>query len=143
MGDWCSSKIAGIHEIIRLSPRSRNLKQQQGPKGAPNMRNTTMLALALASTTLAASPAAATTDNAGYVGIEAGLWFPNDTDVDFDANVDFYDVDLELEHKMGFDGDLIGGYDFGAFRVEAELAYKTADIDEVTADFGDGEVEVD
>ena len=101
-----------------------------------------MLALALASTALAASPAAATTDNAGYFGIEAGLWFPSDTDVDFDYD-GFGEAELELEHKMGFDGDIIGGYDFGAFRLEAELAYKTAGIDDATLDFGDGEVDLD
>src|SRR5688572_12553828 len=105
-----------------------------------------LLALALASTTLAASPAAATTDNAGYFGIEAGLWFPSDTDVGFDYDFDSefdYDFDLEIEHKMGFDGDIIGGYDFGQFRAELELGYKTAGLDDVEADFGDGSVEVD
>ena len=101
-----------------------------------------MLALALASTALAASPAAATTDNAGYFGIEAGLWFPNDTDVDFDYDRSF-EAELELEHDMGFDGDIIAGYDFGAFRLEGELAYKTAGIDDATLDFGDGEVDLD
>ena len=29
---------------------------------------------------------------------------------------DDYDFDFEIEHKMGFDGDIIGGYDFGQFR---------------------------
>ena len=55
------------------------------------MRKSTLMMLALASTTLAATPAAATTDNAGYIGIEAGLWFPSDTDVEFDSDDIFYD----------------------------------------------------
>src|SRR5687767_14735820 len=102
-----------------------------------------LVALALASTAFAATPAAATADNAGYVGIEAGLWFPNDIDVDVDADDDFFDYDLEIEPKMGFDGDIIGGYDFGQFRAELELAYKTASVDDVEADFDDGGVELD
>src|SRR5688572_19468237 len=102
-----------------------------------------LVALALASTALVASPAAATTDNAGYFGIEAGLWFPSDTDIEVDSDDDFFDYDLEIEHKLGFDGDIIGGYDFGQFRAELELAYKSAGLDGVEADFGDGSIEVD
>src|SRR5687767_1960407 len=109
------------------------------------MRISTVMALALASTALAANPAAATTDNAGYVGIEAGLWFPSDTDIGFDYDYDIfdYDYDLDVEHKMGFDGDLIGGYDFGQFRAELELGYKTADFDEISADFIDDDFDTD
>ena len=78
----------------------------------------------------------------GYVGIEAGLWFPNDTELDFDVTGDYqYSYDVDFEHKMGFDGDIIGGYDFGQFRAEAELAYKTAGIDDVTVDFGGGDID--
>ena len=63
---------------------------------------------------------------------------------DFDVTGDYeYSYDLDFEHKMGFDGDIIAGYDFGQIRAEAELGYKTAEIDEVVEDFGDGEVSVD
>ena len=108
------------------------------------MRRSTMMMLALASSTLAATPAAATTDNAGYVGIEAGLWFPTDVDADIDSDDSFtssYEYDLQMD--MGFDGDIIGGYDFGQFRLEAELAYKTAGIDniDVSSDCCDFEVD--
>src|SRR5688500_11157559 len=109
------------------------------------MRKTTLMALALASTTLVATPAAATTDDAGYIGIEAGLWFPSDVNVDFDTDGSFLDgYEYDIEMGMGFDGDIIAGYDFGQFRAELELGYKTADIDDVTLDFGDGdEIEFD
>ena len=30
------------------------------------------------------------------------------------------------KHKMGYDVDVVGGYDFGMFRLEGELAYKKA-----------------
>jgi len=97
------------------------------------MRKMTMLALALASTTLTAAPAMATADHAGYVGVEAGLLFPNDLDLDFDYdNGEFAEsYDYDVEYNMGFDGDIVGGYAFGQFRVEAELGYKTADFDKI------------
>ncbi|HJS39824.1 MAG TPA: hypothetical protein VJ763_00300, partial [Sphingomicrobium sp.] len=64
------------------------------------MRKSTLLGLALSTTMLAASPAAATTDGAGYVGIEAGLWFPRDTEVDFGYEYDgsTYDYEWDIEH---------------------------------------------
>jgi hypothetical protein len=112
-----------------------------GLKGAFLMRKSTLIALAFASTALASSPAAATTDNAGYVGIEAGLWFPNDSDLDLDFDdLIVVGYDYDLEYKTGFDGDIIGGYDFGQFRAEVELGYKGTDLNEVSVDFGQGSV---
>ena len=104
------------------------------------MNKSKLMLLALASTALAASPAAATADHAGYVGIEAGLLFPNDSNVSFDSNYNYdfvYDYDFDVGYKMGFDGDIIGGYDFGQFRAELELGYKTASVDDIGSDFLD------
>ena len=76
-----------------------------------------------------------------YIGIEGGVMFPRDTDVD--ADVDFvdplepdviFDDVLDLDYKMGYDIDLIAGYDFGMFRIEGELAHKRAKIDELQFD---------
>ena len=36
---------------------------------------------------------------------------------------------LSLNHEYGYDGGLFVGYDLGAFRLEAEVAYKTADLE--------------
>jgi outer membrane protein OmpA-like peptidoglycan-associated protein/opacity protein-like surface antigen len=36
---------------------------------------------------------------------------------------------VTLDHEYGYDGGLFIGYDFGAFRVEGEVAYKKADLD--------------
>ena len=69
------------------------------------MRKTTLVALALASTTLIATPAMATADHAGYAGIEAGVWFPNDLDIEFDFD-DSSSYDLDVDMKTGFDGDI-------------------------------------
>ena len=80
-------------------------------------------------------------DAGPYIGIEGGILFPKDTDVDADVNFtdpafndvvfdDVYDVD----YRRGIDLDVIAGYDFGGFRVEGELAYKRAKIDELQLD---------
>jgi opacity protein-like surface antigen len=85
--------------------------------------------LATAAAAVFATPALAR-DGAPYVGVEAGVLIPRDAGPsgDFDRRfpggewVDFLNVD----HDLGFDADLIGGYDFGMFRLEGELAYKRA-----------------
>ena len=38
-----------------------------------------------------------------------------------------------LDHDYGFDGALFVGYDLGSFRIEAEVAYKRARIDDIEA----------
>ena len=87
-----------------------------------------------------ATPAYAQTSGP-YVGISAGLLFPRDTDVDADVNFvdeDFDDVTyenvLDVDYKRGWDLDVTGGYDFGGFRLEGELALKRAKIDELQLD---------
>lgn len=93
------------------------------------MRN---LLLATAAILAIATPAAAR-DNAGYVGIEGGVMFPNDSR--YDASVDFTDplvADIarqevgSVNYRTGYDLDVIAGYDFGMFRLEGELGYKRA-----------------
>ncbi len=93
------------------------------------MRN---ILLATAAVVAVATPAAAK-DNSGYVGIEGGIMFPQKQDID--AAIDFTDPTVtdvtfndvaRIKYKKGYDVDLIGGYDFGMFRVEGELGYKRA-----------------
>ena len=98
------------------------------------------LLAAVASTALLASPAVAQ-DGGPYVGLEGGVLFPRDTDVDADvdfvdpADPDFvYEGVFDLDYKTGFDIDGIIGYDFGMFRVEGELGYKRASVDEIQLD---------
>ena len=87
-----------------------------------------------------ASPAAAR-DGSGYVGFDAGVLFPDDTDFDYDDDEVF-----GAEHNNGYDLDLIGGYDFGFVRAEGELAWKRSGNDEFFDEIGpfegDGEVDV-
>ncbi|HEY6816753.1 MAG TPA: OmpA family protein [Croceibacterium sp.] len=81
------------------------------------------ICLAVGSTVLA-SPAFAR-DGAWYVGGDIGLMIPDDTTFDIGATEDA----LALDHDYGFDGALFVGYDLGAFRLEAEVSYKAADLE--------------
>ena len=78
-----------------------------------------------------------------YVGIEGGVLFPRDTDVD--ASVTYNDPVLgtvtypnaiDLDYKRGYDVDAIVGYDFGMFRLEGEVGYKRTKANELQYDQG-------
>ena len=87
------------------------------------------IATAFASTMLA-TPAVAR-DGAWYAGVEGGFMIVEDTKLDYsDPSVSVGDG-ITVDHKVGFDADLIGGYDFGMFRIEAESAYKRATVDQL------------
>jgi len=79
-----------------------------------------------------ATPALAK-DGSPYVGVEGGILFPKSQtvfgNIDFTnaATADFARDDVaSVKYKKGYDVDLIGGYDFGMFRLEGELGYKRA-----------------
>ncbi len=76
------------------------------------------------SSTLLATPAFAR-DGAWYVGGEFGAMIVEDSDVDIGA----VDNAIRLNYDYGYDGGIFVGYDLGAFRIEAEVAYKKADLD--------------
>ncbi|MFN3726579.1 MAG: OmpA family protein [Allosphingosinicella sp.] len=85
------------------------------------------LAIAVAlSTTVLAGPALAR-DGAWYVGGDFGAMIVEDVDLSFDP--DGANRILSLDHDYGYDGALFVGYDFGAFRLEAEVAYKSAELE--------------
>ncbi len=90
------------------------------------MKTYLLAATAIAAVAIA-TPAAAR-DRSAYFGLEVGGLFVTDTDVDVE-DVEFQD-DFSVEHKLGVDGDMIAGYDFGMFRAEAELGYKRSEHDE-------------
>jgi len=90
-----------------------------------------------------ASPAYAQTGavTGPYVGIEAGVLFPKDTNIDADVNFAddalddlVFDNLIEVDYKRGRDIDVIAGYDLGGFRLEAELAFKRAKLNELEID---------
>src|SRR3990170_5244135 len=93
------------------------------------------IGMALASTMLA-TPAVAR-DGSLYAGIEGGLMLVEDFNLDYEDDGTTVDDPSEIpdalivSHKTGLDVDGIVGYDFGLVRVEGELGYKRASIDEM------------
>lgn len=98
--------------------------------------------LAAVAASAIATPALARTGSP-YIGVEGGILFPRD--LNGNANVDyvispvtpvvaggtdfFQRNAFDAELKRGYDVDVIGGYDFGAFRLEGELGFKRAKRD--------------
>ena len=88
----------------------------------------------MASTALA-SPALAR-DNSWYIGAEFGPMLAEDLDLavrDADGN-EISIVSLDTDY--GFDGGGYVGYDFGAFRLEAEASYRDASVDNISVGQG-------
>jgi len=81
------------------------------------------IAVALSSTVLA-TPALAR-DGAWYIGGDFGPMIVEDVEIDIDTQ----DNAIVLDHRYGHDGSLFVGHDLGAFRLEAEVAYKRARVD--------------
>ena len=90
------------------------------------MRNL-VIGLAMASTALTA-PAMAR-EGQWYIEGDAGVMHVED----IEFSVDDVGNAATADHSRGTDFGGIVGYDFGAFRLEAETAYKDADLDTVTA----------
>ena len=62
-------------------------------------------------------------DAGAYIGIEGGMWFPDKLKVERDISGRAI-FDYSVARDVGYDVDLIAGYDFGMIRLEGELAYK-------------------
>ena len=110
----------------------------------------TYLMAAAATAALIATPAMAR-DGQPYIGIEGGVMFPKDQDADVfvdytttqtpattpsyvgPADTTYSDM-FGIDYKRGLDIDAIVGYDFGMFRLEGELGYKKASIDQFEID---------
>jgi opacity protein-like surface antigen len=77
------------------------------------------------------SPALAR-DGSPYVGVDVGALLADDTKFDFeDLDTDIDNAIAVNYENFGIDIGLVGGHDFGMFRVEGELAYKRASVEEV------------
>jgi opacity protein-like surface antigen len=94
--------------------------------------------IATAATVAIATPAAAK-DGSPYVGIEGGVVKPKSQNIfgniDFTntTTTDFAGTNIgRARYNAGLDADLVGGYDFGMFRLEGELGYKRSKIKNVT-----------
>lgn len=81
----------------------------------------------MASTALA-TPALARND-AWYVGVEGGPMIVEDINFDVNSGADRASMDFD----RGYDFGGLVGYDFGAFRLEAEASYRRAELQSFTA----------
>ena len=91
--------------------------------------------LALASTALA-TPALAR-DKSWYVGVEGGAMIVEDIQFDIRSTANVTAANASsVDHDYGFDIDGNIGYDFGPFRVEAEVGYRRAVVDGYTSQQG-------
>ena len=99
--------------------------------------------LAAAAAAAIATPAAAR-DNSGYIGIEGGVLFATNSDINIDATNAYYyghyintylgtyTPTLKPKYKTGFDIDAIAGYDFGRVRLEARSPTSAPTVDHYT-----------
>jgi OmpA-OmpF porin, OOP family len=87
--------------------------------------------LAVLTSTALATPALAR-DDSWYIGLEAGPSIVEDQSVNIGTINNAGGVNL----KKAFDTDGIIGYDFGGFRLEAEVGYKKAGISSVSSTTG-------
>ncbi|MEA3017121.1 MAG: OmpA-OmpF porin, family [Sphingomonadales bacterium] len=83
------------------------------------------IAVGLASVAAIAGSPALARDGAFYIGGEFGAMRVGDIDIDIGAVENAVTVD----HEYGYDGGVFIGYDLGAVRLEAEAAYRRADLD--------------
>src|SRR5215213_8309310 len=91
------------------------------------------IVVALSSTVLA-TPALAR-NGAWYVGGDFGAMIVEDIGFDFGHGPVIPgaggSAQYGLNHEYGYDAALFVGYDLGAFRNEAEVAYKRARVDDI------------
>ncbi len=90
------------------------------------------LAVTLALATTALSTPALARDDAWYVGVEGGAMLVEDIKFDIGTATDAATV----HHKAGWDADAVVGYDFGPFRAEAEVGYRSASVTELDSTVG-------
>lgn len=92
------------------------------------MRNT---ALVLAGTAALIAVPAQARDGQVYIGVDGGLSIADEVDVDL-ADTDPQINAAFADTNVGIDTALVVGYDFGAFRLEAEGGYKQNGYDSLT-----------
>lgn len=90
------------------------------------MKKTALLLVGAAA--IIAVPAQAR-DGQPYIGLEGGMTFPNDNQIDVNNVQD----QIFINNDNGWEAGLVAGYDFGNFRLEAEGSYKQFDVKTLTS----------
>lgn len=103
-----------------------------------NRRSALLLkrALLIAVATIAFPSAASARDGLPYLGLEAGVTKPRTVKLDYNLRALAVDDGVALEHKSGFEADLLAGYDLGLIRIEGELGWKRSGIEDVSINSG-------
>jgi len=84
--------------------------------------------LAATAAAVLGTPAFAAADGP-YAGIEGGVTFPRNSDLDVILNnTTTFNNGYSVDYKDGYDVDAIAGYKLGFFRLEGEGAYKRAKV---------------
>lgn len=89
------------------------------------------LHLLVAAAIIAMPATAMARDGAPYLGLEGGVLKPDNLKLDYRLGSVQVENGIVLEHESGFDVDFIAGYDFGLVRVEGELGWKRAGLEDV------------
>src|SRR5207342_3579033 len=133
--------IAPIHATFQQWPGLVNRLKQKGVR----MKKYLLAAVCAAAI---ATPAQAR-DNQGYVGIEAGVAWVKSQSADVDVTFTPLDVPggtpllpagesfnniFKLDSHMGYNIGMYGGYDFGVFRLEGEVDWMHANLDQLSID---------
>jgi OOP family OmpA-OmpF porin len=72
-----------------------------------------------------------------YVGVLGGVNLMDETDASFNDNVGGGELSDILEHKTGFGGGALVGYDFGSFRLQGDLIYRRNKVESEIYDGAD------
>ncbi|MEP1422437.1 MAG: outer membrane beta-barrel protein [Erythrobacter sp.] len=65
-----------------------------------------------------------------YIGVDAGFVLGTDIDLDLDSPVN-EDRAARVDRDDGYELGVVAGYDFGAFRLEADVSYRENDSDQL------------
>jgi OmpA-OmpF porin, OOP family len=87
------------------------------------------LAITLALATTAITTPALARDDSWYIGVEGGASILEDANLRITGATAAASGTGVVNSDTGYDFDGIIGYDFGGFRLEAEVGYKAADLD--------------
>ena len=118
-----------MYTVDNMDPNGKSIKGEDIMKRRAPVFIVILLLAVLAVPAFAAGP---------YVGAEAGAVFLSDTTFSSAGN-----PDINLKNDTGYGLGLVGGYDFGTYRVEGEFAWRKNDNKEATDDVGTFKVDGD
>ena len=92
---------------------------------------TTKTILLAAAALVTVSTSAAARDGNAYIGLEGGLIKPQAVKFDYQLRTLLAEEGIVVEHRTGWDADIVAGYDVGFIRIEGEIGLKNAGLRDV------------